>query len=111
MDFKGMETIVEFFARTGPAVESAVSDLIETAKIEPPRLKDAVDWSLFGGGKRFRPALTLAVGQVFGAPQAKLMRTAAAIEMVHTYSLVHDDLPAMDDDDLRRGRETVHKKF
>ena len=68
-------------------------------------------WSLFGGGKHFRPALVFAVGRTFGASDEKLVRTAAAVEMIHTYSLIHDDLPSMDDDDLRRGRETCHKKF
>jgi len=68
-------------------------------------------WSALAGGKRFRPALVLAVGEAFGAAEKDLLRTAAAIEMIHTYSLIHDDLPAMDDDDLRRGRETCHIKF
>jgi geranylgeranyl pyrophosphate synthase len=63
------------------------------------------------GGKRFRPALVLAVGKSFGAPREKLLATAAALEMIHTYSLVHDDLPAMDDDALRRGLPTCHIKF
>jgi geranylgeranyl pyrophosphate synthase len=68
-------------------------------------------WSLFGGGKHFRPALVFAVGRTFGAPDENLVRTAASVEMLHTYSLVHDDLPSMDDDDLRRGRATCHRKF
>jgi geranylgeranyl pyrophosphate synthase len=66
---------------------------------------------VFAGGKRFRPALLLAVGQAFSAPVEALIRTACAFEMVHTYSLIHDDLPAMDDDDLRRGRPTCHVRF
>jgi geranylgeranyl pyrophosphate synthase len=74
-------------------------------------LHAAVRWSLLGGGKRFRPVLVLAVGQTFGCEPDKLLAAAAAIEMIHTYSLIHDDLPAMDNDDLRRGRETCHKKF
>jgi geranylgeranyl pyrophosphate synthase len=68
-------------------------------------------WSLFGGGKHFRPALVFAVGRTFGAADDRLVRTAAAIEMLHTYSLIHDDLPSMDDDELRRGRDTCHVKF
>src|SRR5207302_10899802 len=63
------------------------------------------------GGKRFRPALLLATGQTFGANVDDLLRTACALEMIHTYSLIHDDLPSMDDDDLRRGRPTCHLKF
>jgi geranylgeranyl pyrophosphate synthase len=66
---------------------------------------------VFAGGKRFRPALLLAVGQSFSAPVEALIRTACAFVMVHTYSLIHDDLPAMDDDDLRRGRPTCHVRF
>jgi geranylgeranyl pyrophosphate synthase len=71
----------------------------------------AIRWSVFAGGKRFRPALLLAVGQTFGANNEHLIRTACALEMIHTYSLIHDDLPSMDDDELRRGRATCHVKF
>jgi geranylgeranyl diphosphate synthase type II len=66
---------------------------------------------VFAGGKRFRPALLLATGQTFGANVKDLLRTACALEMIHTYSLIHDDLPSMDNDDLRRGRPTCHVKF
>jgi len=66
---------------------------------------------MFAGGKRIRPGILFAAGRTFGADEKLLVRTAAAIEMIHTFSLIHDDLPAMDDDDLRRGRETCHKKF
>ncbi len=66
---------------------------------------------MFAGGKRFRPALLLATGQVFEAEIAVLIKTACAFEMIHTYSLIHDDLPSMDDDDLRRGRPTCHVRF
>jgi geranylgeranyl pyrophosphate synthase len=106
-----MENIGEFFARAGGAVELILDEMVEAAAVEPRRLSDAVRWCLFGGGKRFRPALMLAVGKVLDADEEKVLRTAAAVEMIHTYSLVHDDLPAMDDDDLRRGRATVHKQF
>jgi geranylgeranyl pyrophosphate synthase len=74
-------------------------------------LHGAIRWSLFAGGKGVRPALVIASGRTFGAEDDGLLTTAAAIELIHTYSLVHDDLPSMDDDDLRRGRETCHKKF
>ena len=66
---------------------------------------------MFAGGKRFRPALLLATGQAFGAEITDLIKTACAFEMIHTYSLIHDDLPSMDDDDLRRGRPTCHVRF
>lgn len=97
------------FART--VVDPAIEELIPPADVEPRRLHAAMRWSLFAGGKRFRPALVLAVGEAFGASTEKLVKTAAAVEMIHVYSLIHDDLPAMDDDDLRRGRATCHRKF
>jgi farnesyl diphosphate synthase/geranylgeranyl diphosphate synthase type II len=86
----------------------------EATRAGPPRLADAIGYALLGGGKRLRPALALAAAEAAGgdASDASLaMRFAVALEMVHTYSLVHDDLPCMDDDDLRRGRPTVHKAF
>lgn len=101
----------QFVADTCVAVDAKLDQLIPAETTEPARLHAAVRWSMFAGGKRFRPMLMLAVGEAFGADRASMLRTAAAIEMVHTYSLIHDDLPAMDDDDLRRGRETCHKKF
>jgi farnesyl diphosphate synthase len=68
-------------------------------------------YAIFAGGKRLRPFLTLQGAALFGAPEPRAVRAAAAIEMLHTYSLVHDDLPCMDDDDLRRGRPTTHRQF
>jgi geranylgeranyl pyrophosphate synthase len=68
-------------------------------------------WSLFAGGKRVRPAILIAVGEALGAARVDLVGIAAAIEMVHTYSLIHDDLPSMDNDDLRRGKATCHRQF
>ncbi len=106
-----MSKLYKLFSQSSESVDDALNNLIPTSETEPVRLHEAIRWSLFAGGKRFRPALVLAVGEVFGASTKKLLRTAAAIEMIHTYSLIHDDLPAMDNDDLRRGRETCHKKF
>ncbi len=106
-----MNKLKTFFADCTRKVDDKLESLVPSAQIEPKKLHEAVRWSLFAGGKRFRPALLLAVGQTFGVSDDKLLQTAAAIEMIHTYSLVHDDLPAMDNDDLRRGRETCHKKF
>src|SRR5262245_65205112 len=68
-------------------------------------------YSLFAGGKRLRPALVLTAGEAFGAPSHQLAPAACSIELIHTYSLIHDDLPALDNDDLRRGRPTCHKVF
>jgi geranylgeranyl diphosphate synthase type II len=74
-------------------------------------LRRAIRYSLLAGGKRIRPILTLAAGEVAGAPPRVTLPFACGLELVHTYSLVHDDLPAMDDDDVRRGRPTSHKRF
>jgi geranylgeranyl diphosphate synthase type II len=80
---------------------------------EPRLLKlvEAMRYSMLGGGKRVRPTLCMEVANIFGAEPGLVLPSAAAIELVHTYSLVHDDLPAMDDDDFRRGRPTTHKKY
>ena len=92
-------------------VELELNKLLPLSGTAPEKIHQAIRWSVFAGGKRFRPALLLAVGQTFSAPVEILIRTACAFEMVHTYSLIHDDLPAMDDDDLRRGRPTCHVRF
>ena len=81
---------------------------------DEPRLRGLVEtmrYSMLGGGKRVRPTLCMEVADVFGAEPGLVLPSAAAIELIHTYSLVHDDLPAMDDDDFRRGRPTAHKKY
>ena len=107
-----MDELSEFFAAVSSTVDATLEEVFaeeRTSKSE--RLTEAVRWSIFAGGKRFRPALIFASGRTFGVDDDKLAKTAAAVEMVHTYSLIHDDLPAMDDDDIRRGRETCHKKF
>lgn len=106
-----MNDLELFIAESSRIVDESLDNLIPTIATEPTRLHEAIRWSLFAGGKRFRPALLFAVGRTFEADEEKLLRTAAAVEMIHTYSLIHDDLPSMDNDDLRRGRETCHKKF
>jgi geranylgeranyl diphosphate synthase type II len=77
----------------------------------PPALNEAVSYSLLAGGKRLRPMLTLLAADVCGGSLQKALPAACAVEMIHTYSLIHDDLPAMDDDDFRRGRATSHRVF
>ena len=77
----------------------------------PPRLLEAMRYSLMAGGKRLRPVLVIAAAELFGAPPERVMPAACSLEMIHTYSLIHDDLPCMDDDDLRRGRPTNHKVY
>jgi geranylgeranyl diphosphate synthase type II len=74
----------------------------------PPKIHEAMRYSVFAGGKRLRPILTIAAGELFNAPENELLPAACALEMIHTYSLIHDDLPAMDNDTLRRGRPTNH---
>jgi geranylgeranyl diphosphate synthase type II len=101
----------EFLASCRALIDTELDRLIPKESAEPKRVHSAIRWSLFAGGKRFRPALLLATGQTFGAGNDDLLRTACALEMIHTYSLIHDDLPAMDNDDLRRGRPTCHIKF
>lgn len=106
-----MDSISAFLSHVSDLVNRELDWLIPETGPGPKGLRDAMRWSLFAGGKRFRPALVIASGRTFGAPDESLIRTAAATELIHTYSLIHDDLPSMDDDDLRRGRETCHKKF
>ncbi len=77
----------------------------------PPRLAEASRYALFGGGKRVRPCLALLSAEAMGGQFDDALPWAAAVEMIHTYSLIHDDLPSMDDDDVRRGRPTVHRQF
>jgi geranylgeranyl diphosphate synthase, type II len=101
----------EFLVSCRALIDSQLDRLIPKDSEEPERVHSAIRWSLFAGGKRFRPALLLATGQTFGASVEDLLRAACALEMIHTYSLIHDDLPSMDNDDLRRGRPTCHVKF
>jgi geranylgeranyl diphosphate synthase type II len=101
----------DFFATCRAVIDVELDRLLPKETVEPTQVHQAIRWSMFAGGKRFRPALLLATGQTFGAMPEALGRTACALEMIHTYSLIHDDLPSMDDDDLRRGRPTCHVKF
>jgi geranylgeranyl diphosphate synthase, type II len=93
------------------AVDVALERALPPESAWPATIHRAVRYSLFAGGKRIRPVLVLAAGEAVGGAREDLMPLACAVEMVHTYSLVHDDLPAMDDDDLRRGKPTSHKVF
>ena len=92
-------------------VEVALADFLPAAETVPARLHAAMRYAVLGGGKRVRPLLVHAAGALFDAPPAALLRAAAAVEMIHAYSLVHDDLPCMDDDALRRGKATLHIQF
>ncbi|MBF0446779.1 MAG: polyprenyl synthetase family protein [Magnetococcales bacterium] len=92
-------------------VDSALDHLVPKAQKPPQQLNQAIRHSLIDGGKRLRPILVLAAAEAVGGETEKLLPFACALECIHTYSLIHDDLPAMDDDDLRRGRPTCHKQF
>ncbi|MFP5264259.1 MAG: polyprenyl synthetase family protein [Blastocatellia bacterium] len=105
------ETITDYLARRAGEVNLWLERLVPPETAPPQLLHRAMRYSLLAGGKRLRPALVLAAGEAFGGATGDLMPAACAIEMIHTYSLIHDDLPAMDNDDLRRGRPTCHKAF
>jgi len=92
-------------------VEAALSSFLPAADAQPTKLHQAMRYTALGGGKRVRPLLVYASGALFGADAASLARAACALEMIHVYSLVHDDMPCMDDDALRRGKPTVHVAY
>jgi len=92
-------------------VDAALDGALPAEATWPATIHRAVRYSLFAGGKRIRPLLVLAAGEAVGGAREELMPLACAVEMIHTYSLIHDDLPAMDNDDLRRGKPTSHKVF
>jgi len=92
-------------------MEAALGRLLPAAQISPARLHAAMRYASLGGGKRVRPLLTFAAGELAGAAEERLEFAAAAVELIHAYSLVHDDLPCMDDDVLRRGKPTVHVEY
>jgi geranylgeranyl diphosphate synthase, type II len=114
--FKAVEStrLAEFVAEARRRVDEALTRFapeVAAAAPCPARLAEAIRYSLMAGGKRLRPVLCLMAAEACGADPAAALPPACALEMVHTYSLIHDDLPAMDDDDLRRGRPTCHKAF
>ena len=92
-------------------VERALARYIPSGKTYPPKIHKAMRYSLFPGGKRFRAILAIAGGETAGGKARSLLPAACAIELIHTYSLIHDDLPAIDNDDYRRGKPSLHRKF
>ncbi len=104
VDGSGLDGLLE-------PINAALRDACEFADGCPPRLAEAIRYALLAPGKRLRPALTLMAAEACGGDLSVAMPAAVAVEMIHAYSLIHDDLPAMDDDDLRRGRPTVHIAF
>src|SRR6201981_2145146 len=101
----------EFFEEDRQIVDAALQRLLPAADASPKSIHEAMRYSVFAGGKRIRPILCLESARIFAAQVAPALHPACAIEMIHTYSLIHDDLPALDNDDLRRGKPTCHKKF
>jgi len=104
-------TLDGYLQRCGKAVDAALDGYLPEATVKPATIHRAMRYSLFAGGKRMRPVLTLAAAEACAGTFTAAMPAACAVECIHTYSLVHDDLPCMDDDDMRRGRPTSHKVF
>jgi geranylgeranyl diphosphate synthase type II len=103
--------ITSYLSKKKDGVDKTLEKLVPPAKIFPPSIYEAMRYSLFAGGKRVRPILAIAAAEALGARTADLLPLAGALELIHTYSLIHDDLPAMDNDDFRRGRPTCHKVY
>jgi geranylgeranyl diphosphate synthase type II len=103
--------VQRYLAERKEAVDRFLYEHMESDQIQCATLHEAMKHTLFSGGKRFRPALVIASAELFDKPAETVMPTACAIELIHTYSLIHDDLPSMDDDDFRRGKPTSHKVF
>ncbi|MBI5250390.1 MAG: polyprenyl synthetase family protein [Desulfomonile tiedjei] len=101
----------QYLASRRELVDKALDDMLPGEDNEPAILHKAMRYSIFAGGKRIRPALAMASAEAVGGKPAEILPLAVALECIHTYSLVHDDLPAMDNDDLRRGKPTAHKVF
>jgi len=99
------------FARITSVVDAALEHFLPPVDSRPKGLAEAMRYSVFAGGKRFRPVLAVLVAEALGGRGEDALPAACALELIHTYSLIHDDLPAMDDDDLRRGKPTSHRVF
>ncbi|MEL7528648.1 MAG: polyprenyl synthetase family protein [Pseudomonadota bacterium] len=108
--------LTQHLTEQGARIETVLERILDLAALDgeiarPPRLVDAMRHGALNGGKRLRPILVIETARLFGRDGDSVLQTACALELIHCYSLIHDDLPAMDDDDLRRGQPTVHKAF
>jgi geranylgeranyl diphosphate synthase type II len=103
--------ITSYLSRKKDSVDKTLEKLVPPAKIFPSSVHAAMRYSLFAGGKRVRPILAIAAAEALGANTSGLLPLAGTVELIHTYSLIHDDLPSMDNDDFRRGRPTCHKVY
>jgi geranylgeranyl diphosphate synthase, type II len=108
---RGSFDLTAYLAKSTEAVNVALGRFLPSESTKPATIHKAMRYSLFAGGKRMRPALCLAAAAACGGKESSAMPLACAVECIHTYSLIHDDLPAMDDDDFRRGKPTNHKVF
>lgn len=106
-----MTALDQDMAEVAAATEAELDRLLPPVSGPQARLHEAMRYGALGGGKRLRPFLAVATGRLFAAPEAALVRAGAAVELIHCYSLIHDDLPAMDDAALRRGRPSCHRAF
>jgi len=111
MSAKTQFDLQQFLATRTKTVNAALDKFLPSEKTKPVTIHKAMRYSLFAGGKRMRPALCLAAAAACGGREADALPLACAVECIHTYSLIHDDLPAMDNDDFRRGKPTNHKVF
>jgi geranylgeranyl diphosphate synthase type II len=111
MSAKNPFNLQQFLITRAKAVNAALDKFLPSEKARPATIHKAMRYSIFAGGKRMRPALCLAAAEACGGSDAAAMPLACAVECIHTYSLIHDDLPAMDNDDFRRGKPTNHKVF
>ena len=105
---QGFEQRIEYYRHR---VDTRLEQALASDGGVPERLADAMRYSVLGSGKRVRPLLSYASGELFGLPSERVDCIAIAVELVHAYSLIHDDLPAMDDDEVRRGRPTTHRRW
>ena len=105
------ETIQEYLEKASGLIDKELDRLLPPADHFPPAIHEAMRYSVFAGGKRLRPILCLEAGRLLGGDERTLVRLGSALELVHTYSLIHDDLPALDNDDLRLGKPTSHRAF
>lgn len=105
------KTIHHYFEEKRALVDVELDRLLPRADEYPSSIHQAMRYSVFAGGKRLRPILCLEAGRLFGGDESSLLRLGSALEFIHTYSLIHDDLPALDNDDLRRGMPTCHRQF
>lgn len=110
MDFQAMD-LEKYLGEAVSDVDGAMDDFLPTLDERPGSIHEAMRYCVFAGGKRLRPVLCIAAAEACGGRREEAFPAACAVELMHTYSLVHDDLPCMDDDDLRRGRATCHKVF